>query len=90
MTFDNSPIIGCEGCKSTSGRLGCHGLNIKSVSPFLPEISEDLNVSDAVKQDRVAIGELLDRTIMKTDNRVTKLWVLADFIKVLKEGNMPV
>ena len=32
------------------------------------------------------IGEWLDKNIMSTDNRVTKLWVLGDLAKALKSG----
>jgi primosomal protein N' len=33
--FDNSPIIGCRGCQSTAGRIGCpfHGVNITYSEP---------------------------------------------------------
>ena len=37
-------------------------------------------------EERKAIGEYLDKTIMQTDNRVTKLWVLGDIVKALKDG----
>jgi tRNA(His) 5'-end guanylyltransferase len=36
-----------------------------------------------------AMAEWIDRNIMKTDNRVTKLWVLGDAVKALREGKFP-
>lgn len=36
-----------------------------------------------------AMGEWIDRNILSTDNRVTKLWVLGDAMKALREGKFP-
>ena len=37
----------------------------------------------------MAVGEWLEGNIMRTDNRVTKLWVLGDLAKSLKQGQLP-
>lgn len=38
MSFDNSPIYGCETCKGTGGRLGClvHGWNNRAKVEYKP------------------------------------------------------
>ncbi len=41
------------------------------------------------QDERKWIGDWLKTNIMRTENRVTKLWVLGDLVKALEAGRRP-
>lgn len=46
-------------------------------------------IQEAREQTYKEVGELLENSILKTDNRVTQLWVLPEIVESLKQGKKP-
>ena len=49
----------------------------------------EAKIEQVRKEEREKLAQWLNTNIMSTDNRVTKLWVLVDLVRNLKEGELP-